>query len=362
MRKDEGGKPPYRVPSMADINAMEKNGYRVVSTFSGGGGSSTGYKMAGFDVLLASEFVESARETYRLNHPGTIIDPRDIREVQPDEILERTGLEPGELDILDGSPPCASFSTAGAREKGWGRVKKYSDRKQRSDDLFFEYARLLRGIKPKTFVAENVSGLIKGTAKGYFKAILAELRKCGYEVKAALLDAQWLGVPQTRQRLIFVGVRHDLCDKYGVEPAFPKPLPYRYTLSDAIDLHGGIGKVEPEASIERYAIGQEWKKLNQGEQSKKYFQLVRCRQDKPVGTVTATGGAASAASISHPFECRKFSIAELKRICSFPDDYRLAGTYAQQYERLGRSVPPVMMMHIAKTIKEAILDRCVAKT
>ena len=87
----------------------------------------------------------------------------------------------------------------------------------------------MEGIKPKVFVAENVSGLVKGVAKGYFKEILSKLKECGYNVRTRLLDAQWLGVPQRRQRLFFIGVRDDL----GIEPAFPKPLPYRYSVRDA---------------------------------------------------------------------------------------------------------------------------------
>lgn len=223
-------KPPYRVPSMQEISALPWNGFNAISTFSGCGGSSLGYKMAGFKVLWANEFIPAAQEVYRLNHPGTILDTRDIRQVQPQDILDAIGMKPGDLDLLDGSPPCASFSTAGKREAGWGKVKAYSDTKQRTDDLFFEYARLVRGIQPKVFVAENVSGLVKGTAKGYFKLILKELQECGYNVKAKVLDAQWLGVPQMRQRLIFIGVRNDLC----LEPAFPKPLSYQYTVRDAL--------------------------------------------------------------------------------------------------------------------------------
>ena len=223
-------KPPYRVPSMAEIAALPGNGYTCVSSFSGCGGSSLGYKMAGFKVLWANEFIPAAQETYRANHPNTILDTRDIRTVQPEEILEAIGLQRGELDLFDGSPPCASFSTAGKREAGWGKVKQYSDTKQRVDDLFFEYTRLVKGVQPKVFVAENVSGLVKGTAKGYFKEILQVLKDCGYNVKAQLLDAQWLGVPQMRQRIIFIGVRNDL----GIAPVFPKPLPYRYSVRDAI--------------------------------------------------------------------------------------------------------------------------------
>jgi site-specific DNA-cytosine methylase len=150
------------------------------------------------------------------------------------EILAAVGRERGDVDVLEGSPPCASFSTAGKRSAGWGSVKPYSDTSQRVDDLFFEYARLVDEIRPRAFVAENVSGLVKGVAKGYFLEILRALRAPGYVVAARLLDAQWLGVPQARQRIIFVGVRADLVERYGVGPAFPTPLRYRYSIRDAL--------------------------------------------------------------------------------------------------------------------------------
>ena len=381
-------KPPYKVPSMAEIEALPWNGYNVISTFSGCGGSCLGYRMAGFKVRWASEFIPAAQEVYKLNHPDSILDTRDIRQVQPQDILDATGLGVGEIDIMDGSPPCASFSTAGKREVGWGKVKKYSDTQQRTDDLFFEYSRLVKGLQPKVFVAENVSGLVKGTAKGYFKMILQDLKDCGYTVTAKLLDAQWLGVPQMRQRIIFVGVRNDLVAEFGVKPAHPTPLSYQYTVRDALpwiitairDDLGAFGNggnieakaapsvlsdsvgthwVEAETDISRYAIGDEWEKMDKpGTQSDKYFQLTRAPLDGPSGTITQRGGNNTVASVTHPTEKRKFSIAELKRICAFPDDFQLTGSYAQQWERLGRAVPPVMMAAIAKAIQAEVLDRC----
>jgi DNA (cytosine-5)-methyltransferase 1 len=375
-------KPPYRVPLMSEIAALPHSGYDAISTFSGCGGSSLGYKMAGFRVLYANEFIPAAQETYRANHKGTILDARDIRKVQPQDILDAIGKEQGELDLMDGSPPCASFSTAGKREAGWGKVKKYSDTKQRTDDLFFEFTRLLTGIQPKVFVAENVAGLVKGTAKGYFLEILAALKDCGYRVKCKVLDAQWLGVPQTRQRTIFVGVREDL----GVDPEHPSPLPYRHTVRDALPwivkavqdpkgqfavqeasdkpvfcIKAGSAShvyVESETDISRYAIGAEWDKLKEGEQSSKYFSCVRVDSAKPCNTIMGSSGHfPSAAQPLHPTEKRKFAIAELKRLCGFPDDFILTGSYAQQWERLGRAVPPVMMSHVAATVRDKILAR-----
>ena len=108
------------------------------------------------------------------------------------DILRATGLEVGELGILDGSPPCAWFSTAGKRSRDWGRIKAYSDTKQRTDDLFLEYVRILAELQPRRFIAENVSGLVKGVGKGWFLGILAALKSAGYRVECRLLDAQWL--------------------------------------------------------------------------------------------------------------------------------------------------------------------------
>jgi len=390
MTKPEG-KPPYRVPLMTEINAIPWNGFKVVSTFSGCGGSCLGYRMTGFKVVWANEFVPAARDSYKANAcPESILDTGDIRTIDPKDILAATGILAGEIDILDGSPPCASFSTAGKREAGWGKVKKYSDIAQRTDDLFFEYIRLLRGLMPKVFVAENVSGLVKGTAKGYFLEILAGLKASGYRVKCKVLDAQWLGVPQMRQRTIFVGVREDL----NLDPVHPKPLPYRYSVRDALPWITTIGSsdgfgeshqvpsdrpyhtvatapqqgnglarfVESETDISRYAIGAEWDKMGKpGTQSEKYFQLVRPDLEKPCNTITSGDGNStmiSRASVVHPTKKRKFTIAELKKICAFPDDFILTGSYAQQWERLGRAVPPVMMCAIASTIRDEVLLKC----
>ena len=335
--KADTNKPPYRVPLMSEIKELPWNGFKVASTFSGCGGSSLGYKMAGFKVVWASEFIEAAQATYRANHSDTILDCRDIRTVKPEEVLNALGMKSGELDLLDGSPPCASFSTAGKREAGWGKVKKYSDKTQRTDDLFYEYVRLLKGIQPKVFVAENVSGLVKGTAKGYFIEILAALKACGYRVTCRVLDAQWLGVPQQRQRTIFIGVREDL----NLEPAHPKPLAYRYSVRDALP----------------------W--IMDARQSKVFNEPDRVFTNTPSPSVTTLGIGAKrndcvmveSKTDSAGIEKRKFTIAELKRICAFPDDFVLLGSYAQQWERLGRAVPPVMMSHIAATIRDEILSK-----
>jgi len=452
-RKRGPDKPPYRVPSMADIRAFPWNGLTVASTFAGGGGSSTGYRMAGCKVVWANEVVPIARRSYAANmDPSTILDGTDIRQVTAEDILKATGLKQGMLDIFDGSPPCVSFSTAGKREQGWGRVTASHDITQRHDDLFYEFARLLKGLQPRVFVAENVSGLIKGTAKGYFLEILRALRACGYRVEAKLLDAQWLGVPQMRQRIIFMGVRNDLPSK----PAFPAPLAWRYTVRDALPWLGGEAvAIHDTNGWERFSQGditdapspavmtsaashyverrvvhdtrgrggaEGFNSWSSGDVTdhpcptitngtaglnSSHFRVVHDTSgqygagdvtDRPSPSVLSgrsgthqvlrTGGLELPPSrdkaydgkdaygiqiadadkpsptvtlgspgndLGHPTERRKFTIAELKRICSFPDDYVLEGSYADQWARCGNAVPPVMMFHIARTIRDNVL-------
>lgn len=351
-------KPPYYVPSMKEIGKIEPNGLRVVSTFSGCGGSSLGYRLAGCEVLAASEFVPAAIEVYRLNSkPTTQIFDEDIRELEGATILNRLGLDVGELDILDGSPPCSAFSTAGKRSQGWGEVHDYSDTRQRVDDLFYEYARIVEYLQPRAFIAENVSGLVRGVAKGYFKQIYQRLEECGYTLTASVLDASWLGVPQQRNRLFIVGFRNDL----GIKPQLPKALPYRYLLRDA--LHGLPKEPlthDPETGqlidFSEYALGEEYPKLKPRAVSERYFSMIKCDWDYPSFTITAMSGIVGAASAVHPDQPRKFTVPELRRICSFPDDFQLVGTYEQRAERLGRSVPPVLMKHVAGAVTRQLLE------
>ena len=351
---------------MREIAKLPKNGLRCVSTFSGAGGSCLGFEMAGWHVPWASEFVPAAAETHRANFDG-IVDTRDIREVHGSEILSAIGARQGEVDCLNGSPPCASFSVAGTGKDGWGKVRKYSDTKQRVDDLFYEFIRLIDELRPKSFIAENVPALAMGAAKGFFKEVLTKMRALGYDVKAAQVDFQWLGVPQSRRRLIFIGMRDDL----GVEPVFPKPFPYRYTVRDALPRLGkesadsdSVGVKGLGALDDAYLFESEkdlWHKLRYGESSEVFISLVRAHPDRPSSTITASAGVA--ANVTHPFYPRRYTIAELKRLMSFPDDFELPphgktrrAVYARRCERLGRSVPPVGMKALAETIAQTLKE------
>lgn len=340
----------YKIPSVAEIKKENESIFEVVSLFAGGGGSSTGYRMAGGKVVAINEFVEEARKTYSANWPDTIILSKDIKNLCGDDFLKAIGKKKGELDLLDGSPPCSAFSTAGKRSKNWGKIKYYSDTKQdKIEDLFFEYIRILRDIMPKIFVAENVSGLAKGVSKGYLNLILRELRASQYHVEAKILDAQYLGIPQTRQRLIFIGVRNDL---YSVEikgKLHPKPLGYKITIKQAFKGLNFTEQDKLETDLSKYKTGRLLKDIRIGKSSDKFFNLVKADPNKQSGCITQKSSDISAAAVRH-WDNRAFTISELKRLMSVPDDYILTGSYRHKSERLGRMVPPLMMKAIADNL------------
>lgn len=346
---------------LKDVHAAAgSSGYTAISTFSGCGGSSTGLALAGFDVRAALEFVPEAATTYRANYPKTPVVERDIRTVTGRDMLTAASIKPGTLDLLEGSPPCAAFSLAGKREKGWGKEKAYSDTVQRVDDLFFEWIRLAAELQPRALVAENVKGLTIGKAVGYLKLILKAIEDAGFKPTARVLDASWLGVAQSRQRLIIIAARNDLYAKHGPIP-FPRKDKVRATIRDVIDLpkHPRMSgpMIDPETGVDvaaypRYKVGKLWFRMRAGKPGQYPFQMSVPDIDSPVQTITTSIGNPSAANPMHPTEPRTWTIPELRRLCGFPYDYALTGTHAQRAERLGRSVVPPMYQRVGENIRE----------
>lgn len=312
--------------------------FSVISLFAGCGGSSLGYQMAGGKVLLAVEWDKNAVETYALNFPQTPIYHGDIAKLSVEDCLKRIGKKPGELDILDGSPPCQGFSTAGKRD--------FSDER---NQLFREYVRLLQGLQPKVFVMENVSGMVKGKMKLIFAEIMQELKASGYRVRTRLMNAMYYGVPQSRQRLIFIGVREDL----GIEPSHPNPQARPRTVQQAF---AGLQLTEAELQhttltplYQRY-----WHEAGQGGVIGKLNQNKRLALSKPSTTLQKAEGNGG---VYHPTECRSLTVTELKRLGSFPDDFAFAGNRTDAQERIGNTVPPLFMKAIAEHIRDNILAR-----
>jgi DNA (cytosine-5)-methyltransferase 1 len=339
----------------------------VISLFAGCGGSSLGYSMAGFRELLAVEWDDNAVETFKLNFADIPVYHGDIAKCSAEWILETTGLEPGQLDILDGSPPCQGFSTAGKRVLDDPR-----------NSLFKEYVRILRGLKPNVFVMENVSGMVKGKMKLVFAEIMRELKASGYKVSARLLNVMWFGVPQSRQRMIFIGVREDL----WIEPSHPmaqnNPIAVKEVLpgcaatrSQHINpwMNGNrsaatVCKTEAgydalflsESDLAEAVIKDTWQmsRVLRGIEPHKHFSLVKVNAGKPSPTITKDCGNTTTGMV-HPFEIRKLTIPEIMRLASFPDIFKMTGNYKQKWARIGNSVPPLFMYHIARHIRDNIL-------
>ena len=321
------------------------NAPTVISTFAGCGGSSLGYSMAGFRELLAIEWDDNAVETFKLNFPDVPVYHGDIAKISVEDVLKMTGLKVGELDIFDGSPPCQGFSTAGKRQLDDPR-----------NQLFREYVRLLRGLKPKVFVMENVSGMVKGVMKLVFVEILKELKASGYKVSARLLNAMYFNVPQSRQRMIFIGVRDDL----GIEPSHPEVENVPVVTRDALK---GCSNVEdrklPSVLIEYAPIhGGGWStNMNKYKSVKgntasgislKWAEWGDVCGTLPKQEISLTG-------VVHPDKQRYSNIFEAARLTSFPDKYSFTDR-KNGWARIGNSVPPLFMRSIARHIRSEILN------
>jgi|TARA_R110000772_G_scaffold45161_1_gene103613 DNA (cytosine-5)-methyltransferase 1 len=357
---------PYNLKDV--VKASEQEKFTVVSTFAGGGGSSTGYRLAGGKILCVNEFVQEAINTYKENYPNTPILPDDIKKLNAEDFNKY-----GDIDIFDGSPPCSAFSVSGAmvqgsHSKGWGQTKTYSDGKkvENIEDLFFEFLRIAKDLKPKVIVAENVKGLTIGEAKNYLFKIVNTFEEIGYDVSYKVLNSVHYGVGQTRQRTIFIAVREDVTEAIGltfmnIQSLFPQESNEVVTLEDCLT---GIevDRKEADTLIEKFegtSHHETW--LDMPDDPKKvetggdyhpkghFFNMKKCSRFKPSPTITAHAGA------MHWHEPRTFTIKEVKRIMSLPDDFKLTGSFNKQAERCGRMVPPLMMKAIAESIYEKVL-------
>ena len=314
----------------------------VISTFAGCGGSSLGYSMAGFRELLAVEWDDNAVKTFKLNFPDVPVYHGDIARLSVAQCLEMTNLLPGQLDVLDGSPPCQGFSITGKRE--------FDDER---NQLFREYVRLLRGLHPKVFVMENVSGMVKGKMKLIFAEILRELKASGYQVSARLLDAVYFGVPQFRERLIFIGVRDDL----KIMPSHPAAQTIPITVGEAWQEVRDENAPHLSPKLASF-IGKipVWGDGGDVFRNRTHFSTVRLDMQRPSRTLTKNSYGSFACHV-HPNGQRAITTAEAKRIASFPDSYQFPGNYKESIECMGNCVPPLFMRAIARHIRSEILSR-----
>ena len=307
-----------------------------------------GYKLAGFNVLGGVEIDPKMMALYRANHH-----PKHsyLMGVSQFAAISDSDLPPElfDLDILDGSPPCSSFSMAGSREKKWGKKTHFREGQARQvlDDLFFEFIKIADKLRPKVVVAENVKGLITGKARGYVKQIFQQFRAAGYETQLFLLDASRMGVPQKRKRTFFVARRAD-ANLSRLDLAFhEEPISIYTATHEAPQITAGK-KLGANTDTRKY-----WGKTRLGD----YFDKVhprgscfnRCKLDprKPAPTV----GAKCDTDLLHWSEPRGISGGEVVRLQTFPDDYNFEGE--RPHYVCGMSVPPFMMQRVALAIRQA---------
>ena len=328
---------------------MTEGNFNVISLFSGCGGSSLGYHMAGGNVLCAVEKEKHAANNYIDNFPETELFKQDICKVTSDDLLNAAGLDTGELDILDGSPPCQGFSVCGAHNPN-----------NPKNQLYTQYVRLLRDISPKTFIMENVPGMRNGAMKPIFYRIHAELRKLGYGVFEKQLNAKNYGVPQSRSRMIFVGIRDDVLS--GLQPGFndTHPAPKKYGFISAREALDGVPD-DDKHFIDNELCIDIWNRCKLGVYFSEYhpkgqwFNSVKLNPDLPSPTLKAKIMIHGEAGFFHWDEPRFLTIAEIKRLQSFPDDFRLSGGFIHEWRCVGNSVPPLMMKAVAEHVNKRIL-------
>ena len=364
---------PYTIKDVK--KSAEKKLFTVISTFAGGGGSSTGYKLAGGDILCVNEFVESARDTYLANYENTPMIPLDINIMSGIHFLNTAGIQYGELDILDGSPPCSAFSISGRREKGWGTEKNYSDGKKvkNVEDLFFEFIRIANDIHPKVIIGENVKSIMFGKAKEYYNRIINGFQDIGYTAVGKSLNAADFGTPQGRERCFFVAVRNDILAKtplnfMTLESIYPEP-----THKEHVSIKEAIHNIknDPEEEKELYeAVAKgflnNWipklpknpdrqVKGSEYHPNQSLFNLIRPCPDLPSPTITQQGQQKGLSGEIHYELDRKLTIPELKRVQGLPEDFKLEGTFNQRAERIGRMVAPKCIAQLATSVYNKVL-------
>ena len=328
------------------LKDVKKHGHKVFSTFACGGGSSFGYKMAGFDVIGCNEIDEEMVKLYTANHHPKHVFYEPIQDFKnrdsfPDELMD--------LDILDGSPPCSTFSMSGSREDVWGKEKKFREgqAEQVLSDLFFDYLDVVDRLRPKVSVAENVKGMIIGKAKGYCKLIRDRYNEMGYDVQLFCLNAATMGVPQRRERVFFIARRRDL-DWPDLKMEFTeKPITFREVAQNLP--FQDLTDTEPNGTHKAF-----WPRTRQGDSystaaSGNYFNFAKLSWEQPAPTVM--GSAAD--KLAHPSEMRKLSWVEYCLLGSYPYDYDfLDRKPVLKVYCIGMSVPPVMTAQIAAKIAE----------
>ena len=330
--------------------------FTSIELFAGAGGLALGLEKAGFNALAFIEIDKDAAHTLRLNRPNWNVICDDVANISGLDLCAKFQLERGELDLLSGGAPCQSFSYAGKRlglEDARGT-------------LFYHYAIFLKTLQPKTFLFENVKGLLSHDKGRTYAAILSVFEECGYSVHRKILNAWDYGNAQKRERLITIGIRNDLTDRIAID--FPKPHDYRPVLRDVL-------VNVPESPCAQYSPhkreifalvppGGYWRDIPE-DIAREYMKscwdmgggrtgiLRRMSLDEP-SLAVLTSPTQKQTERCHPLEARPFSVRENARIQSFPDEWQFCGSTASQYRQVGNAVPVNLALDIGLEIRKGL--------
>ena len=339
--------------SYVDTNTIHpKRRYRSVELFAGAGGLALGLEIAGFQAQGLVEIDKYAAATLRRNRPGWNVIEEDIVKVAETGIRNYLPKDVGEIDFVSGGYPCQAFSYAG-KKLGLEDVR---------GTMFFYFAEIVRDLRPKVFLAENVRGLLSHDKGRTLQTMLEIYRSMGYRVETHLLQAIDYGVAQKRQRLIIVGVREDLDANYALPKAYPEKLVLRDVLKDVPASEGEQYPPKKAKVLSLVPPGGYWRDLPDDiareYMGKSYYSgggrtgmARRISWDEPCLTLTCSP-AQKQTERCHPDETRPFTVREYARIQSFPDDWFFEGAMSQQYKQIGNAVP----VELAKAIGLSIVD------
>lgn len=330
--------------------------FTTIELFAGAGGLALGVEKAGFDTIALIEFDKNAAQTLKTNRPKWNVICDDIANITPLNLTEEFNLSVGELDLLSGGAPCQAFSYAGKRlglEDARGT-------------LFYHYAVFLQKLQPKTFLFENVRGLLTHDKGRTYKTMLNVFADSGYTIQKQVLNAWDYGNAQKRERLITIGIRNDLVGKISIE--FPKPHAYKPILRDVLQnvpKSEGTQYSEYKRSLfELVPPGGYWRDIPE-DIAKAYMKscwnmeggrtgiLRRMSMDEPSLTVL-TSPTQKQTERCHPLEPRPFTVRENARIQSFPDEWKFCGNVGSQYKQVGNAVPVNLALDIAIEIRKGL--------
>jgi DNA (cytosine-5)-methyltransferase 1 len=346
---------------LSEANFTKDKG-KVFSCFACGGGSTMGYKLAGFDVIGHNDIDPKMVEVYKENHKPKYSFLESITTFAKRKDLPK---ELYNLDILDGSPPCSSFSMAGNREKDWGKEKKFREGQELQvlDTLFFDFIDLAKELQPKVVVAENVKGLLLGEAKKYVIEIYKAFEEAGYTCQHFLLNASKMGVPQRRERVFFIALRKDLAPKFLESVDMFTELPKielefnerKIIFEEIRDYSGNIdrplkGKSIPLTWEQRKFGDLDFSCTTKRETGKdKLFSYNYIYNHKVLNTITAKD-----CNVLFD-EPRYLNNIENQKAGSYPLDYNFLDV--KPHYLIGMSVPPLMTGKIAEQIYKQWLSK-----